>query len=113
MYLIAGSRGAYFGHFQQLSISSGVDFNHPVHYFRRDGTMIVRNDLTNFCFEYLKYKFSITENTNLVLAWSMNKTQYPVKVYREYLNDDYTSTQRVLTSFATNFLRSTATKVSY
>ena len=115
MYEEVGSRGYNIIDFKDTALLSGVDKEFPLHHFKSSKTLILRSDFTDFCIEYLAYKFGVTiKSSDLALVWSVNDWKFPNnKVYRPKLTDDINTVVKTLESFKQNFDRADVKKISY
>jgi len=112
--LSVGSRGVEFINYKDACTLSGVDKNKAIQVFDKSMSLIIRQDLINFCFEFMSYKFSLTQQGDLVLNWSVDEWKYPNdKVSRNNLRQDFTSVVNVLKDFNKNFEMSDAKKINY
>jgi len=108
-----GSRGYDIIDYSGTCSISGVAFNRALHLLKNN-QVIAREDFVRFCFEFLSYKFGLTEINNVALKWSEDEWEYPnTKVYRSDISHDILAASNVLKEFHTNFKKSDAEKISY
>ena len=102
-----GSRGYHFVNFIGTCNISGLDVSQPAAKFVKSKTILLREDFVDYTYEYLSFKFGLTQNSGAIaLKWFNDEWVEPNDMVYGDLNYDFRNTAKILNFFQKNFQKS-------